>query len=92
MEQCVQEVLKESREIKHHLVRFNYFVRMDTADISHFFPLKSNHDLKRFMEQDEEWNQRRKERSIYYKYYTFNKISVTFGRVNSTKVFKTFFS
>ena len=61
LEQNVLELLKETKEIKQHLVHYNYHMRMDTADISHFFPLKSNEDLKKFMAQDEEWNQRKKE-------------------------------
>lgn len=55
------DLLKETKEVKKQLVQYNYHVRMDTVDISHFFPLQSDEDLKTFMLQDQEWNQRRKE-------------------------------
>ena len=60
IESNVLELLKEVKDIKHQLVQYNYHVRMDTVSIAHLFPLKSDDDLKTFLEQDEEWNQRRK--------------------------------
>ena len=35
-------------------------MRMDTVDMSEYFPLKSDEQLMRFMQPDEEWNLRKK--------------------------------
>ena len=57
------ELLKEVREMKEHLVQYNYHQRMDTVDISKFLPLRSDAALQEFMKPDENWNQRKKARS-----------------------------
>ena len=60
IEHGMTELLKETREIKEHLMQYNYHMRMDTADITPFFPLETDDDVLNFLKQDEEWNQRRK--------------------------------
>lgn len=55
------EVLKETKEMKQHLIQYNFHLRMDTIDISGFFPLKSNKDLVTFLQRDDEWIGRKKE-------------------------------
>ena len=55
------DLLKETKEMKHHLIQYNFHLRMDTVDISPFFPLQSNEDLNKFLQRDEEWIQRKKE-------------------------------
>ena len=61
VEHCVMEVLKETKEMKQHLIQYNFHLRMDTIDISGFFPLKSNKDLVTFLQRDDEWIGRKKE-------------------------------
>lgn len=54
------ELLRETKEIKTHLMEYNFHMRMDTVDLSEYLPFKTDEDLKRFMKPDEEWNQRKK--------------------------------
>ena len=60
IENCLLELLKETKEVKQQLIQYNYHVRMDSVDISHLFPLGSEADIATFMKHDENWNQRRK--------------------------------
>ena len=62
IESGVLELMKENREIKEQLVQYNFHQKMDTVDMSQFFPLKSDDDIDRFMKQDKEWTRRMKER------------------------------
>ena len=66
-------MLKETKEMKHYLIKYNYHVKMDSADISSLFPLDNDEQLNAFMKQDHEWDQRRKESFIlpYIKYEIF---------------------
>ena len=57
----MMEILKDTKEIKHHLVQYNFHVKMDTVDISPYFPLKTDADLEKFMNDDDEWTNRKKE-------------------------------
>lgn len=61
VEQCVLELLKETKSMKQYLIQYNYHLRMDTVDISGFFPLQSNDDIVRFLQRDDEWIPRKKE-------------------------------
>ena len=61
MESALMQVLQETRVIKKNLVQYNYHLRMDTVDISQYFPILSESQLIDFMKPDEEWNQRKKE-------------------------------
>lgn len=54
------EVLKETKEIKQNLIQYNYHLRMDTVDVSHLFPLQTDDDVREFLRNDQEWNQRKK--------------------------------
>ena len=65
IETGVLEVLKEVKEIKQHLIQYNYIMRMESVDISHLFPFKSNDDVNTFMNRDQGWNERRKESFFY---------------------------
>lgn len=61
IENSVMQLLKETKEIKTCLLEFNFHIRMDTVDISDYFPLQTDEQLSRFMKADDEWNQRKKE-------------------------------
>lgn len=61
MENSVKELTLDIKEMKQSLMQFQFHIRMDTADIHQYFPLDSDDDLQRFMNEDEDWNQRRKE-------------------------------
>ena len=55
------DIMQMLREIKHEIAQFSYHIKMDSVDMSDFFPLKSNADLKRFIDKShDEWPQRRK--------------------------------
>lgn len=60
IEIMVEDVLKEIREIKKDMMKYNFHMRMDTVDLNNYFPVKSDEDIDRFLEQDEEWNLRKK--------------------------------
>ena len=64
IENSVQQLAAETREIKKHLMEYNFHLRMDTVDMSEYFPLRSDEQLQRFLQQDDEWNQRKKESYI----------------------------
>ena len=65
IEAGVFQVLKEIKEMKDHLVQYNYSLRMDLVDMSQYFPITCDGDIDRFMKKDEEWNQRKKARFFF---------------------------
>lgn len=67
VENVVLELLKETKEMKKHFVEYNYHLRMDTIDLTPYFPLKSQADVTAFMNNDQ-WENKRKAR------YTFINI------------------
>lgn len=62
IESKMGEVLKETKDMKKHLLQYNFHLRMDTADITHLFPLQNCSDIRGFLKRDDEWPQRKKER------------------------------
>ena len=65
----MKELLQETKEIKQHLIQYNFHMKMDTVDISEYFPLKSDGDIRTFMNNDEEWNSRKKEsNNLHFRY------------------------
>lgn len=49
------------REIKSDMRQFTFHMRMDSVDLSEYFPLRNDKDLDRFMNrEDEEWPLRRR--------------------------------
>lgn len=68
-EYYVQRVLGTLKEIKEDMRQFTFHMRMDSVDISDYFPLHSEEDLTRFMDKGhEEWPLRR--RAFYHLLYT----------------------
>ena len=61
IEDCLLELLKETKEMKQQLIKYNYHVKMESGDISSMFPLENDEQLNNFMKQDQEWDKRRKE-------------------------------
>ena len=53
-------LLNDTKEIKEQLILFNYHQRMDTIDVSKYFPLMCDDDINMFMKEDDELNQRKK--------------------------------
>lgn len=68
IENCLLELLKETKEMKQELIKHNYHVKMESADISSLFPFETNAQVNAFMKQDQEWEQRRKE-SLYVSFF-----------------------
>lgn len=65
IENSVQQLLNETKEIKTQLREHNFHVKMDTTvNMSDFFPLRSDYQIERFLRQDDEWNKRRKESKL----------------------------
>lgn len=54
------QLITETKELKQHFMEFNFHVKMDTIDMSDYFPLTSDSDIQNFMRHDDEWNQRKK--------------------------------
>lgn len=68
-ETYLKNIISMMMEIKDDMKQFSFHMRMDSIDISEFFPLKSDDDLKRFMDKShEEWPLRR--RGFYHLLYT----------------------
>ena len=61
MENYLLELLKETKEVKHQLIEYNFHVRMDAVNIAQYLPFQSNEEVIAFMVNDHEWNQRKKE-------------------------------
>ena len=60
-EYYTQEVLGHIKDIKRDLLQFTFHMKMDTVDLSQFFPLQSHEPLLEFMNRGhEDWNLRRK--------------------------------
>ena len=57
------QLLKEMRDIKDNLVQQIFHQRMDTVDLSKYFPLSSDADIDNFMKEDHEWKERKRVRS-----------------------------
>lgn len=55
------DLLRETKEIKKHIMEYNFHMRMDTVDISDYLPFNSDDEIKNFMMHDNEWIQRKKE-------------------------------
>lgn len=62
IEACLFELLKETKDMKKHLLQYNFQLRMDTADMTPFFPIRNSTDISAFLKRDDEWQQRKKER------------------------------
>lgn len=60
IETGMRELLSETKEIKQHLMEYNFLMKMDTVDLSDYLPFQTDDDLHRFMKRDDEWNQQRK--------------------------------
>ena len=57
----VTKIMDMLSDIKDDMRKFNFHMRMDTVDISDFFPLKSDADMKNFMDKShEDWPMRRR--------------------------------
>lgn len=67
IENNVAEILEDTREIKTTLLQYSFHVRMETADIAEYFPIKSDEDLNKFMLHDDQWSLRKKVRIFYLK-------------------------
>lgn len=68
-EYYMKTMLAMVREIKDDMKQFTFHMRMDSVDLSEFFPLNTDDDVKRFMDRDdEEWPLRR--RGFYHLLYT----------------------
>lgn len=76
IETSVAELLKETKEIKKHLIQYNFHMKMDTVDLSEYFPLKTDAQLKKFMQHDDEWNLRKKECFNYHTFRLFLIITI----------------
>ena len=54
-------VISMLKEIKSDMMQFNYHMRMDSADLSEFFPLADDNSLQKFMNRDDDqWPLRRR--------------------------------
>lgn len=72
IEQGMLQLLKETKEIKQHLLEYNCHMRMDTVDVSDYFPLNSDEQLQQFMKHDDEWNKRKKASHYFIWVHSFN--------------------
>lgn len=61
VEDGMLDLLRETKEIKKHIMEYNFHMRMDTVDISDYLPFNSDDEIKNFMMHDNEWIQRKKE-------------------------------
>ena len=65
----MKTVLTMLKEIKTDIAQFSFHMKMDTVDLSNFFPLKTAEDLKSFMDREhEDWPMRR--RAFHHLLYT----------------------
>lgn len=65
----LKTIMSMLNEIKKDIQQFSFHMRMDSIDVSDFFPLKNDDDLKRFMDKNhEEWPLRR--RGFYHLLFT----------------------
>lgn len=60
-EYSMKTVISYLTELKNDMKEFSYYMKMDSTDMSDFFPLRTAEDLQRFMDKShEEWPLRRK--------------------------------
>ena len=65
----LKTIISMLKEIKEDMSKYNYHMKMDSTDISDFFPLKSEGDIKKFMDKShDEWPLRR--RGFYHLLFT----------------------
>lgn len=57
------QLLNETKDMKQQFLEFNFNAKMDTTDMSDYFPLKCDADINRFLRHNDELNQRKKVRS-----------------------------
>ena len=55
------EILDNTKEIKNTMQQHSFHMKMDTTDISNFFPIRNDEAMETFMKQDDDWHLRRKE-------------------------------
>ena len=60
IEKIVLEIMKDMKTLKENMIQYNFHLKMETVDISDYFPMQSDADINKFMVRDEEWNHRRK--------------------------------
>lgn len=65
----LKNMMQMLKEIKEDMRQYSFHMKMDCTDLSDFFPLKTDDDLKKFFDKDhEDWNLRK--RGFHHLLYT----------------------